>query len=163
MSAPYQGFRGPDGQFVIGAANQRLWLRLCDVIGRPDLCDDPRFAENYDRIAHRAELAEILQEVFAMKPAGHWVDLLLGAGIPAGPINDYAAALGSDHAAARGAVQKITHPVEEEYDALGFAAKLSGTPARVRRPPPLLNQHAEEILAELGLEDEASRAAAFSA
>ena len=164
MSAPYQAFRGSDGQFVIGAANQRLWLRLCAVIDRPDLRDDPRFAENYDRIAHRAVLADILQEQFATKPAAHWVDLLLGAGIPAGPINDYATALGSDHAAARGAVQRIEHPVEGEYDALGFAAKLSGTPAGVRRPPPLLNEHAGEILAELGLDrDEASLKAAFSA
>ena len=154
MSAPYQAFRGSEGQFVLGAANQRLWLRLCEVIGRPDLRDDPRLAENYDRIAHREALVDILQEVFATRPAEEWVDLLLAAGIPAGPINDFAEALGSDHAAARGAVQRIHHPVEGDYDALGFAAKLSGTPASVSRPPPLLNEHAGEILAELGLDPE---------
>ena len=71
-------------------------------------------------------------------------------GIPAGPINDYGQALASDHAQARGAAMKVPHPVEGEINALGFAAKLSDTPARVRRHPPLLGEHTREIMGGSG-------------
>ena len=157
MSAPYQAFRASDGYFVLGAANQRLWLRLCDVIGRPDMRDDPRYRQNYDRVGHRDQLAADLASVFAQRSVDQWVEALLAAGIPAGPINDYGQALASDHAQARGAAMKVPHPVEGEFNALGFAAKLSDTPARVRRHPPLLGEHQDELLAEIGLATEAAR------
>jgi crotonobetainyl-CoA:carnitine CoA-transferase CaiB-like acyl-CoA transferase len=157
MSAPYQAFKASDGYFVIGAANQRLWLRLCDVIGRPDLRDDPRYSQNYDRVGRRDELAAELAPVFSQRTVEQWVDTLLGAGIPAGPINDYGQALVSDHAKARGVAMKVPHPVEGEFNSLGFAAKLSDTPARVRRHPPLLGEHQEELLNEIGLGAETVR------
>lgn len=151
MSAPYQAFAASDGHFVVGAANQRLWLRLCEVIDRADLIDDPRFGDNKDRLTHRAELARELAAVFATRSIDEWIATLLAAGIPAAPINDYRQALESDHAAARQTVIEIEHPVEGVFPVLGFAAKLSGTPARVRRPPPLLGEHTTELLRELGI------------
>ena len=151
MSAPYQAFAGSDGYFVVGAANQKLWLIFCDVIGRPDLRDDPRYASNVDRVQKRDELAERLKPVFRDKPIDHWVDAFLRAGVPAAPIYDYSRALDNEHVRARNSVIEIEHPVEGRFRALGFAAKLSETPARVRLPPPLLGQHTEEILRELGL------------
>jgi crotonobetainyl-CoA:carnitine CoA-transferase CaiB-like acyl-CoA transferase len=166
MSAPYQAFRGSDGYFVVGAANQRLWLRLCEVIDRPDLAADSRFDQNFHRVNHREVLAAELQTIFEKKPAQTWIDTFLDVGIPAAPINDYAEALNSDHARVRDVVIDIPHPVEGSFRALGFAAKLSETPARVNRPPPLLGEHNEEILAELGLADQSAeleRAGAFAA
>ncbi|MSU89342.1 CoA transferase [Rhodobacteraceae bacterium 2CG4] len=163
MSAPYQAFRGADGYFVIGAANQRLWLKLCGLLDRPDIRDDPRFLENVDRMNNREELAEVLQRIFVQKPADHWVSALLDIGVPAGPINDYHRALGSDHAQAREAAIRIPHPVEGEFNALGFAAKLSDTPAQVHCAPPLLDQHRDELLAELGLESAQGELAAAGA
>lgn len=154
MSAPYQAFQGSDGRFVVGAANQKLWLIFCDVIGRPELKDDPRFAHNIDRVNNKFELADILQEVFGQKPAAYWVQAFLDAGVPAAPINDYAEATDNEHARAREAVIEIEHPVEGKFKALGFAAKLSGTPASIRLPPPLLSQHQQEILADIGLGEE---------
>ena len=153
MSAPYQAFKGSDAYFVIGAANQKLWLSLCQTINRPDLAEDARFSDNIDRVKNREILAEMLQDIFIQETAESWVNKLLEAGIPAGPINDYRAALNSDHARERGATIKIDHPVEGEFSALGFPAKLSGTPATARIPPPLLAQHCDEILGELGLLD----------
>lgn len=151
MSAPYQAFEGSDGYFVIGAANQKLWLILCDALERPELPKDLRFVHNIDRVKNRKILAEILQKSFQTRSSGYWVDLLLAAGVPAGPINDYDQSLNSEHAIAREASITIDHPVEGEYSALGFPAKLSGTPASVRMPPPLLSEHRDQILEELEL------------
>ncbi|MBB4052105.1 formyl-CoA transferase [Devosia subaequoris] len=154
MSAPYQAFAGSDGNFVVGAANQKLWLIFCDVIGRPELKEDPRYANNIDRVQRRSELADELKPTFLARPAEEWVEKFLEAGVPAGPINDYSVALDNEHVHHRKAVIEIEHPVEGSFKALGFPAKLSHTPAAVRRPPPLLGQHTDEILSELGLLDE---------
>jgi len=151
MSAPYQAFAASDRNFVVGAANQKLWLIFCDVIGRPELKDDPRYAGAIDRVKLRSELADELRPTFRTRTADEWVDLFLAAGVPAGPINDYSAALDNEHVRHRQAVIEIDHPVEGIFKALGFPAKLSDTPASVRRPPPLLGQHNDEILAELDL------------
>jgi len=151
MSAPYQAFKASNGQFVVGAANQKLWLLLCDVIDRPDLKQNPQYVDNIDRVRNKHALAEELEGIFVHETVEHWVDAFLKAGVPAGPINDYQAALENDHARAREAVINIEHPVEGSFRALGFAAKLSDTPASVRRAPPLLGQHQDEILTELGM------------
>jgi crotonobetainyl-CoA:carnitine CoA-transferase CaiB-like acyl-CoA transferase len=166
MSAPYQAFSGSDGRFVVGAANQRLWLRFCDVIGRPDLTEDPRYLDNRDRVANREALAHELSPVFAARPATEWVDAFLDAGVPAGPINTYVEAFDNDHARARGAMIEIDHPTEGKIKALGFPVKMSGPGPKVRFPPPLLGEHTRSIIEELGLDaerEELERAGAFSA
>jgi formyl-CoA transferase len=151
MSAPYQAFSGSDGRFVVGAANQRLWLRFLEVIGRLEMADDPRYVDNKDRVAHREILAKELAPTFATKPANQWVEAFLAAGVPAGPINSYVEAFDNDHARSRRAMIEIEHPVEGRFKALGFPVKMSGPGPSVRRPPPLLGEHSEAILAELGL------------
>lgn len=165
MSAPYQAFAASDGYFVVGAANQKLWLIFCEVIGRPELREDPRYAHNIDRVRRRDQLADELRPGFRNRTAEEWVDAFLEAGVPAAPIYDYSRALDNEHVRERGSVIEIEHPVEGSFRALGFAAKLSDTPARVRLPPPLLGQHTEEILRELGLsnaEPELALEGAFS-
>ena len=154
MSAPYQAVQGSDGYFVIGAANQKLWLTFLDVLGRPELNSDPRFATNALRVANRIELIDVLKPTFAKRTVHEWVEALLAAGVPAGPIYNYEQALASDHVAAREMVIDVAHPVEGSFRALGFPVKMRGTPQRVRHPPPLLDQHAADIrreLAEKGL------------
>jgi crotonobetainyl-CoA:carnitine CoA-transferase CaiB-like acyl-CoA transferase len=154
MSAPYQAFLAADGSFVVGAANQKLWHAFCSVVGRPDLPADPRFAENRDRLQHRDELAEELQKEFPRNTVDYWVEAFLEAGVPAGPINDYQQVFDSDHIASRNMMMELDHPVEGKFKALGFPVKLSDTPQRVRYAPPLLAQHSQELLAELGLTEE---------
>jgi crotonobetainyl-CoA:carnitine CoA-transferase CaiB-like acyl-CoA transferase len=149
MSAPYQAVKASDAYFVIGAANQKLWLTFVDVLGRQDLAADPRFATNSDRVKNRAALIEALEPTFLQKTADEWIDLLLEAGVPAGQIYNYEQALASEHVKAREMVQDIPHPVEGTFKALGFPVKLSGTPQAVRYPPPLLNEHSDEIRKEL--------------
>jgi len=149
MSAPYQAVKASDGYFVIGAANQKLWLALLAVLGRAELNDDPRFSTNSQRVAHRDALIEALAPTFACRPAQEWIDALLQAGVPAAPIYDYAQGLASEHVEARQMVMEIPHPVEGTFKSLGFPMKMRGTPQTVRYPPPLLGEHGPEIRREL--------------
>lgn len=152
MSAPYQAVRAADRHFVIGAANPKLWKALCEVIGRPELVDDPRFVDNAARIRHRDSLIHEIEAEFARRPADEWVDALLAAGVPAAPIATYDEALVCEQAVARNMVLDIDHPVEGATKALGFPVKLWGTPQQVRYPAPLLGQHTDEVLAEFGID-----------
>lgn len=149
MSAPYQAVKASDGYFVFAAANQKLWLALLDVLGMQALNDDPRFSDNTQRVANYKVLIEELRPAFATRTVHEWVESLLAAGVPAGPIYDYHQSLASDHVAARQMVQDIAHPIEGHFKALGFPVKLSETPQQVRYHPPLLDEHGAEIRAEL--------------
>ncbi len=140
-----------DGHFVMGANNDKLFNMLCEAIGRPDLLKVPAYATNALRMENRERLIRDLETTFMQEDRDHWVDLLLEAGVPAGPISDFAEALQSPQAEARGTVMEIDHPVEGRVRSIGFPVKMSGTPQKVRRHPPLLGEHTDEILAELGL------------
>ncbi len=157
MAAPYEAVRAKDGYFVIGANNDRLWLRLCEVVDRPDLAANPSYKTNADRLGSREALAADLEKTFLTQDRNHWVSLLLKAGVPAGPISDYAEVFASDHAKAREMKMTVAHPVEGAVPNIGFPVKLMGTPQQVRRPPPLLGEHNEEIFAELGIAESERR------
>jgi crotonobetainyl-CoA:carnitine CoA-transferase CaiB-like acyl-CoA transferase len=151
MTAPYQAMACADGHFVMGANNQKLWVQLCRLMKREDLLEDPRFTTISQRLAHRAELQDELEKSFKQHGKDYWVETLLANGIPAGPILSYPEAFGSEHAQVRGMRMEIDHPVEGKVPNIGFAVKLSGTPQQVRRHPPLLGEHTEEVLAEAGM------------
>ncbi len=158
MSAPYQAVRAADGYFVMGATNQRLWQRLCETLDRPELLNDPRFADNRARLANREALIAELEQSFTAKPAAEWERELLAAGIPAGRLNTYPEAFDSPHGRHRQMRMEIPHPVEGSVPNIGFPVKFSATPPQVRRHPPLLGEHTDEVLAEAGLDVETLRA-----
>ncbi|MEG3149267.1 CoA transferase [Sphingomonas sp. ZT3P38] len=149
MSGPYQAVLAKDGWFVIGAANQGLWLSFLRILGREELQDDPRYATNAARVANRIELIADLGSTFLTRNKQEWIDALLGAGVPAAPILDYAQAMESEQAIARNMVMDVAHPIEGTYKSLGFPVKMMGTPQEVRLPPPLINEHGEQIRREL--------------
>ena len=154
LTAPYQALRTRDGYLTVGGNNQKLWERLCAVAGRPELVGDARFATNDDRMANRAELAAELESAFAARGTDEWVDALIEAGVPAGPIHDYREVFADPHTQAREMEVSLEHPVEGTIRALGVPVKLSDTPGAVRRPAPLLGEHSEEVLREAGFGDE---------
>ena len=166
MTAPYQAMASADGYFVMGANNQKLWLKLCALIHRPDLAEDKRFLTISLRLANRPALEIELERTFRQQPKDYWVETLLAAGIPAGPILSYPEAFESEHAEMRQMRMEIDHPIEGKVPNIGFAVKLSGTPQQVRRHPPLLGEHNAEVLAELGIGpgelDELSAQGAFA-
>ena len=151
MTAPYQAMASADGYFVMGANNQKLWLKLCALIHRPELAADERFATISLRLANRPALETELERTFRQQPKDYWVNTLLAAGIPAGPILSYPEAFESEHGKVRQMRMEIDHPIEGKVPNIGFAVKLSGTPQQVRRHPPLLGEHNAEVLSELGI------------
>jgi crotonobetainyl-CoA:carnitine CoA-transferase CaiB-like acyl-CoA transferase len=155
MSAPYQAVRAADGYFVMGATNQKMWQGLCKLIRRPELQDDPRFADISSRLANREVLIEELEKTFTTRPGEEWVNDFLAAGIPAGRLNSYPEAFASPHAVFRQMRLDIAHPVEGTVPNIGFPVKMSGTPQQVRRHPPLLGEHTHEVLAAAGFDEAA--------
>lgn len=148
MSAPYQAYKTADGWMTIGANNQRLWGFLCKALGLPELESDERFATNPVRMRNKEELAMTIESILSDHGTDYWVEKFLTGGVPAGPILRYDEMLRNEHTLARKMVQSIPHPVEGEVQTLGFPVKLSGTPAVVRRHPPLLGEHQDEVLGE---------------
>jgi crotonobetainyl-CoA:carnitine CoA-transferase CaiB-like acyl-CoA transferase len=151
LTAPYQALRTRDGHITVGGNTQRLWERLCAAIGRPDLVDDERFRTNDARMEHRGALEAELESALAARGTGEWVEELLAAGVPCGPIHDYRQVFDDPHTRAREMEVTLEHPVEGAVRALGIPVKLSDTPGSVRRPAPLLGQHTDEVLREAGL------------
>ena len=152
MSAPYQAVKAADGYFVMGATSQKLWKQLCNMLGHPELIDDPRFATVSLRLANRPELIAVLEQSFAARNCESWIDEMLAVGIPAGPILSYPQAFESEHGRNRKMRIEIDHPIEGKVPNIGFPVKFSGTPAQVRLPPPLLGEHTSAVLAELGFD-----------
>jgi formyl-CoA transferase len=148
LLAPYQALRTADGHLTVGANNQRLWERLCEVIGRPELPADPRFATNADRLARRDELAAELERTFAARSTDEWVDALIEAGVPCGPIHDYRQVFEDPHTQAREMEVRVG-----STRMLGIPVKLSDTPGAVRRAAPELGEHTAEVLREAGFSD----------
>lgn len=154
MSAPYQAVRSADGYFVMGATNQKLWQKLCDELGRQDLFEDPRFVNIPARLANREVLIEELEKSFVQHTSEEWVARLLKVGIPAGRMNTYPEAFESEHGKHRQMKIEIDHPVEGKVPNIGFAVKLTGTPQQIRRHPPLLGEHTDQVLAENGFSED---------
>jgi crotonobetainyl-CoA:carnitine CoA-transferase CaiB-like acyl-CoA transferase len=151
---PFQAFEAADGWFVIACAKQKFWELLCEAIDRPDLREDPRFADFAGRREHREALVAELRSVFRGEPVAHWVETLEAAGVPVGAVNDVADAFDDPQVEAREAM------VEYEHETLGTvcqpasALRLSGPPPPVRRGP-RRGEHTREVLSELcGYSDE---------
>ncbi|NCQ22813.1 MAG: CoA transferase [Rhodobacteraceae bacterium CG17_big_fil_post_rev_8_21_14_2_50_63_15] len=152
INAPYQAFQTADGWINVGAANQRNWLRFLDVIGAPELNDDPRFGSNHDRMEHLAELAEILTGHLRHETSQVWLNRMEAAGLPAGPVLDILEMQADPQTRARGMIAEVDHPVAGPVRTLGHPINFSETPATIRRAAPLLGQHSREVLLEAGYE-----------
>jgi len=155
LTAPYQALRTADGHITVGGNNDRLWRRLCSAIGRDDLPEDARFATNDARMAERPALVAELEAALAAHGTDHWVETLLAAGVPVGPIHDYREVFEDPHTLAREMMVEIEHPVEGTVRTLGMPLKLSETPGRIRRHAPLLGEHTTEVLREAGVAEAA--------
>ena len=147
---PYEAFATADGKIAVAVGSERQWTRFCVALDLAPLATDGRFATNAARVASRAELRPILAARLAGEPTHVWLDRLEAAEVPCGPINDLLTALSTDQVRARDMVVEVDHPRLGRLRQLGIPFKLAATPASIRTAPPLLGEHATEILAELG-------------
>lgn len=152
---PYQVFRAADRDFIIACGNDSQFIALCHSIGLSHLPEDPRFRRNADRVAHRAEIVELLSAHFLGRTADEWVASIHASKVPVGAINNIAQSLEEPQVIARGLMVKIPHPMNPEFAMVGSPIKMSGTPVEYVRPAPMLGQHTDEVLGErLGLSAE---------
>ncbi len=149
--APYEVFPTKDRPLVVAVGNDRQFAALCQGLDVPELADDPRFATNTDRVAHVAELAQLLAESLSTRTAADWFEHLTPLGVPCGPVNDLAQAF--DLAEQLGLAPRAT--ISDDGPPMDFVANpigLSGTPPRYARRPPRLGEHTDEITAWLDSE-----------
>jgi CoA:oxalate CoA-transferase len=148
---PFQQFRAADDYFVMGAGNEAIWLRFCNVIGMPQLKDDPRFLTNHDRTANHTELETILARIFATRPREHWLGLLADASVPCAPIANVEEVTRDPHLVARNMILHAEHPDFEGLIVPGSPLKSVGAAARdipLTRAP-RLGENTDEVLASV--------------
>ncbi|MDQ3751684.1 MAG: CoA transferase [Actinomycetota bacterium] len=142
---PYQTFEAADRPFILAAGNDRLFGWTCEAIGRPELASDPRWATNGDRVRNRAELTALLAETFLTRDADAWLTMLSARKVPCAPIRGLDDVFNSPEGIA--AVETVADPARGDLHLVANPVRLSDTPASIRRPPPALGEHTDEVLA----------------
>jgi formyl-CoA transferase len=150
MSAPYQAVRCADGYITLGAANQKTFEKVADVLGHRAWITDPRFATDTTRVEHRELLAAAIEAVTVTGTRDAWLARLEAAGVPCGPILDYAEAFDQPQAKAREMAVEVDHPVLGRVRTIGTPIKMSETPLDPSRRAPLLGEHTAAVLEALG-------------
>jgi len=143
---PFEVFAARDGDVMVCAGNDRLFTKLCSLLGIAEVAGDARFATNPGRVEHREALTPILARAFASQDTAALVDRAEREGVPLGPVQTIDRALAQPQVAARDMLVELSHPTIGTLRQVGLPIKLDRTPATIRRPPPLLGQHNHEVL-----------------
>jgi formyl-CoA transferase len=154
MTAPYQAIRCADGFITLAAANDRLFHRLCELLGHPEWTTNPDWADDTGRVRNRAHLASSIESETLKQPRAHWIATFEANGLPCGPINNYAQVFADPQIRARGMVVETEHPTLGRLQTLGSPVKMSETPPVTTRRAPLLGEHTREVLLETGYSDD---------
>ncbi|RDI29037.1 formyl-CoA transferase [Pseudacidovorax intermedius] len=155
--APYQDIATQDGSMLLAIGNNGQFARFCEAAGHAGWAADERFASNTLRVKHRAELIALMEAVTRTRTTAQWVTLLEDKAVPCGPINDIGQAFGDAQVQARGLAVTLPRDAGDGIEAItGVASplRLTATPPVLRRAPPALGQHTDEVLAELGFSAE---------
>jgi crotonobetainyl-CoA:carnitine CoA-transferase CaiB-like acyl-CoA transferase len=156
---PFQAFEAADGWMIVGCAKEKFWRRLADLLGRPDLGSDPRFATFADRDRNRDELLPILDEILRARTVDEWVGEMEAASIPCAPIRDVADALLDEHTLARGMVVHTEHPRYGRVRSIASPVRVGLRTPEDERRGPLLGEHTHELLCGIGYDDDQISAA----
>ncbi len=143
---PYQSFKASDGYLVVAAPTEKFWRKLCKVIGREDLPENPKYVDNNLRVENKAELQEIFDRAFEKETVQHWMEAIAKEGIPAAPVNTVDRALSDPQVLARDMVFEMGHPGVGKYKAIGNPVKASGCDDGPYKPAPMLGAHNQEVL-----------------
>ncbi|CAM4086962.1 CaiB/BaiF CoA transferase family protein [Bordetella muralis] len=151
---PQRTFSCADGDIIIVVGNDAQFVALCDVIEQPELAQDARYATNSQRVKNLESLDPILDAVFASQPRAYWLDKLKQAGVPAGSINNVAEVFDDPQVQHRAMLRHLPHPVAGSVPQVMNPLRFGHSDLRVDRAPPLLGEHTEDILNELGMSAE---------
>jgi crotonobetainyl-CoA:carnitine CoA-transferase CaiB-like acyl-CoA transferase len=152
---PYTTYPTADGLIAVAVGNDGQFVRFAETVGHAEWARDPRFAKNPDRVTNREALDGSIAQALKRDKSAAWIERLRAAGVPCGPINSVAEALTDPHTLAREMVRTVKHPTVGDLKMVGMPFRFGGTPEAIRRAPPLLGQHTEEVLGtELGLSAE---------
>lgn len=152
---PSQTFACADQDIFVVASTARQWAALVEVLGRPELADDPEFSSVSARIANRDKVVGVLDAIFVTRPAAHWVGELESADVPVSYVNDMDGVFSNPQIVHRGLRTSVTHPLYGELDVVNNPIRFSATPIRQYRTPPLVGQHTDEVLTDrLGIGSE---------
>ena len=150
LQTPYETFPAKDGFIIIGAGSQKLWENLCSrVLMRPDLINDPRFLTLQDRNNNEPIIKQIIDEITRTKSTEEWMELLTQGNVPCGKVRTVKEALELEQTQTREMVVEMEDEIRGKIKMLGIPTKLSATPGAIRRMPPVLGEHTEEVLNEL--------------
>jgi crotonobetainyl-CoA:carnitine CoA-transferase CaiB-like acyl-CoA transferase len=152
--APYETFTTMDGEIVIAVGNDGIWKRFCNAMGLEELAADPRFTSNKDRMEHYDSMRPPIDQVFRTKTCAEWIAILNAAGVANGEVRNIGQMLNDPQLEAREMVRTLMHPTVGATRVIGAPIKLSDTEASVRTPPPVLGQHTDTVLSELGYDAE---------
>ncbi len=156
--APYEVFETAQGGLMVAAANDRLFATFVEVLGRPDLVSDQRFSTNPSRVANRGELREILVGLLAARSAEEWYEQLTERSIPCSPVRSVADLVNDEQLDVLGLMGTSVHPEAGPLRLVGMPMRRDGARSLQESPPPLLGQHTDDVLAELGfLPDDVDR------
>src|SRR5207249_1080200 len=150
MIAPYQAFPTADGYVMIGAGSDGLWLQLCRALHATDLARDPRFVDNPSRVEHRAALIDALSARTRKWKTSELIEVLCAAGVPSAPILGIDAVLTEPQTLESGMLVSAPHPRLPDYRAIGLPIQWDARRPGIRRVPPRLGEHSEDVLTSLG-------------
>jgi crotonobetainyl-CoA:carnitine CoA-transferase CaiB-like acyl-CoA transferase len=151
---PQDVFSCRDGDVVLAVGNDGQFAKMCQAVGRPELGSDPRFAKNPDRVRHKDELMPLIAEIFAEWQRAELVATMERAGVPCGPINSIAEVFEDPQIKHRAMQIELPHPTAGHVPLVGSPLKFEQAETVYRRAPPLLGQHSEQVLRELGLSED---------
>lgn len=146
---PYQVFPTQDRPIAIAVANEKMWVNFCKLIGREQWIADPRFESNPKRVEHRDVILPLIADELARKTCDEWMELFVAAAIPCGPVNDMQSLFADPQVRHRGMIAEIPHPTIGTLRLTGVPIQHSETPGAIRRPPPLLGEHTDDVLADV--------------
>ncbi|MDA8335412.1 MAG: CoA transferase [Peptococcaceae bacterium] len=157
LSAPYQAVRTKDRYIIVAAANQKTWEKFCLAVGKADWLSDSRFLTNSDRMSNKSALIDLIEEHLVTANSDHWLKILQDFGVPCAPILDFGQSLTDLHTLSRNMVLTMNHPALGVIRSLGNPVKFSDYTTALNHHPPVLGEHTNEVLAEMGYDRDAVR------